>query len=207
MPTIVATSGARFDELGAGVTATTPAYTPPRSFEEKLRPRERAELTSRISGARAWSKRAATSGANFDVIPQSVSVGQILRLNSNADIGCTAPSLSRRARRLDLDKAIVVADTGNPAGGYTDAEYASFGAAFDTLIDPLDRQAFGDADAISTAMDASCIFFTKTVNDLTPASSSSYIGGFFDARDLFPVAVDDRLRRAARRATWARCST
>src|SRR5205085_1524049 len=25
-------------------------------------------------------------------------------------------------------------------------------------------------------------------NDLTPATSSSYIGGFFDARDLFPVA-------------------
>ena len=31
--------------------------------------------------------------------------------------------------------AIVVADTANPVGGFTDAEYAQFGAMFDTFYD------------------------------------------------------------------------
>ena len=49
------------------------------------------------------------------------------------------------ANRLDgkvvaiTDKAIVVADTANPAGGFTDAEYRSIGVTFDTLVDPVDR--------------------------------------------------------------------
>ena len=40
--------------------------------------------------------------------------------------------------------AIVVADTANPTGGFTDAEYLSFATVFDTLIGPLDIQNFGN---------------------------------------------------------------
>jgi hypothetical protein len=32
------------------------------------------------------------------------------------------------------------------------------------------------------------LFFTRAVNELTPASSTSYVAGFFYARDLFPSA-------------------
>src|SRR5207237_6983313 len=84
------------------------------------------------------------------------------------------------------NKAIVVADTGNPSGGYTDSEYASLGTTFDTLIDPLDRAAFGDPSDID-GNGRVVLFFTKTVNDLTPKGSSSYVGGYFYARDLFPT--------------------
>jgi hypothetical protein len=186
LPNLLPSSGSSFDILGASVAASSPSFTASHAFEEKLRAQAKAELTPRIPSARAWAHRRASGGAAFDVIPNAVSIGQILRLNANSDSSCTAPAY-RGARVVAIsNKAIVVADTLNPSGGYSDAEYAAFGAAFDTLIDPLDRQAFGDVSDIDHNGRV-VIFFTKTVNDLTPATSASYIGGFFDARDLFPV--------------------
>jgi hypothetical protein len=143
-------------------------------------------LTPLISSARLWKRTRSGAGAKFDVIPSSVVVGQTLQLNANAETSCASPNY-RGARVVAItNRAIVVADTGNPAGGYTDAEYASLGATFDTLIDPLDRAAFGDPSDID-GNGKIVLFFTKTVNDLTPKSSTSYIGGFFYARDLFPA--------------------
>ena len=62
----------------------------------------------------------------------------------------------------------------------------SFGVTFDTLIDPLDRAAFGDPSDID-GNSRIVLFFTKAVNDLTPTTSTSYVGGFFHGRDLFPT--------------------
>jgi hypothetical protein len=186
LPNAIPTTGASLDLIsgGFGLSATP---RPNRSFEVGLRQRERA-LTPLIAGARRWNRSRSVSGAKFDVIPSTVTVGQILRLNSNANDGCTNP-IYRGARVVAVtNKAIVVADTGNPAGGYTDAEYAGLGTTFDTLIDPLDRAAFGD-DSDIDGNGRVLLFFTKTVNDLTPATSQSYIGGFFFARDLFPATA------------------
>ncbi len=183
---------AQADLLSAGSSATlsvlaTPATTfqRSRSFEIGLRMRERAVLTPLISSARTWVR--ARSGAHpaFDVIPSSVTVGQILRLNANSSVACGSPTYRGGRVVAVTNKAIVVADTLNPTGGYTDAEYASLGATFDTLVDPLARSAFGaptDIDGNGRVL----MFFTKTVNDLTPTTSTSYVGGFFFARDLFP---------------------
>lgn len=83
------------------------------------------------------------------------------------------------------NRAIVVADESNPAGGFTPAEYADFATRFDDLVYPLAAQHFGephDLDRNSRVI----IFFTRAVNDLTTAGSGFYVGGFFFDRDLFP---------------------
>jgi hypothetical protein len=87
-------------------------------------------------------------------------IGQILQLNANSDSECTSPDY-RGARVVAItNSTIVVADTLNPTGGYTDAEYASLGVTFDTLIDPLDRAAFGDPSDID-GNKRIVLFFTK----------------------------------------------
>jgi hypothetical protein len=86
------------------------------------------------------------------------------------------------------NKAIIVADTANPASGYTDADYASIASTFDTLVDPTDTKAFGAPTDIDNNGHV-VLFFTRAVNELTPAKSTSYVGGFFYARDLFPATA------------------
>jgi len=83
-------------------------------------------------------------------------------------------------------QAIVVADTLNPTGGFTTADYQRFAARFDTLVYPLDVGNFGQPTDIDNNSKI-ILFFTAAVNALTPANSSSYVGGFFFGRDLFPT--------------------
>jgi hypothetical protein len=185
-PSLIPSASASLDVIGSSLSLPT-RYHASHAFELALRERERVNLRPLIGAARAARQRAtAASRARFDAIPSAPTVGQMLQLNANADSDCTAP-IYHGARVVAITKsAIVVADTLNPAGGYSDAEYTSLGAAFDTLIDPLDRQAFGDPSDID-GNGRIVLFFTKAVNDLTPKTSTSYIGGFFHGRDLFPT--------------------
>jgi hypothetical protein len=80
----------------------------------------------------------------------------------------------------------VLADTTNPSGGFSTADYQRFAARFDTLVYPLDVTNFGapaDIDKNSKVV----LLFTGAVNALTPPKSTSYVGGFFFGRDLFPT--------------------
>lgn len=185
-PSLIPSASASLDVIGSSTGVPT-RYRASHEFETTLRDRERVRLRPLIAAARAARQRAvASSRALFDAIPSNPTIGQILRLNANADSDCTAPDY-RGARVVAItNSAIVVADTLNPTGGYTDAEYASFGVTFDTLIDPLDRAAFGDPSDID-GNSRIVLFFTKAVNDLTPTTSTSYVGGFFYGRDLFPT--------------------
>ena len=180
---VLASSGAS-SAFSTTVAPAANSFPPARAFEMTLRLSERAALTPRIPGARAWAQSRSTH-ATYDVIPGAVSVGQLLTLNANAKIPCGSPIYRVGRVAAVTNRAIVVADTGNPAAGFSDAEYASLGTTFDTLVDPLDRAAFGDPSDIDNNGRV-VLFFTKTVNDLTPATSGSYVGGFFFARDLFP---------------------
>ncbi|MDB4892506.1 MAG: Peptidase hyicolysin [Gemmatimonadetes bacterium] len=174
--------------LSSGLASLSPPFRASRAFEIGLRLRERAALPSLIPSARTWVRNRSATGALRDAIPSSVTVGQLLRLNANADVACGSPSYHTGRVVAVTTKAIVVADTANPAGGYTDAEYAAVGNTFDTVVDPLDRAAFGDPSDID-GNGRVLLFFTKAVNDLTPASSTSYVGGFFYSRDLFPATA------------------
>jgi hypothetical protein len=92
--------------------------------------------------------------------------------------------------------AVIIADDENPAGGFTQAEYASVATTFDTLVDPLDRSNFGDP----TDLDNNgriIIFYTVEVNKLTPANSQGVVEGFFNPRDIFPKTGTAQLQACA----------
>jgi hypothetical protein len=165
-----------------------------RTLDATLRESERRELTPLIGGARAWMRArqrtsaGAVPGLALSVIPSTASVGQLVSLNANAASACSSPDIRTGRIAAVSNKAIVVADTTNPSSGYTDAEYASIAATFDNLVDPTDTKAFGaptDIDGNGHVV----LFFTRAVNELTPARSTSFVAGFFFARDLFPATA------------------
>lgn len=122
--------------------------------------------------------------ASFAVIPSTVAVGDELRLNVSESSCSDAIIRGFRVAAIGA-KSIVLADTLNPPGGFSSADYARFAAKFDTLVYPLDVDNFGaPSDLDGNAKVA--VLFTKYVNELTPANSDSFIGGFFHPRDLFP---------------------
>ena len=109
-----------------------------------------------------------------------------MTLNANANESCTNPT-SRTGRVAAVtSKAVVVADTANPVGGFTDDEYRAIGVTFDTLTDPVDVAAFGQPTDIDNNGGRSILFFTSAVNALTPRNSSSVVLGFFYSRDILP---------------------
>ncbi|HVX38337.1 MAG TPA: hypothetical protein VHB25_02095 [Gemmatimonadaceae bacterium] len=199
---IIGSSTARVDVLGYGVTAPpaplalrrpsgvltggVPSLVPDDAFEQRLRSRERAEAAARLPAARSWMTanrdvvgvRAATSVA----VP---AVGDLLKYNVNAADFCGNPDLRTGRVVAVTQNAIVVADTLDPPGGFTDDEYKSIGVTFDTLITPVDTAAFGAPTDIDNNGHV-ILFFTRAVNELTPQGALSVVLGFFYARDLYP---------------------
>lgn len=163
-------------------------------FDAKLRRTAQRELAPRMAMARSTMRRRGSFNAipgspSFQTIPSAPSVGQMITLNAQGQSACEQ-IINVRARIAAIsNNAIIAADSLNPAGGFTDAEYQSFATTFDTLINPLDVGAFGqptDIDKNGKIL----ILFTKEVNKLTPRGSSGFIGGFFFERDLFPLQDD-----------------
>lgn len=147
------------------------------------------DLTPLMPDARAQMRRSALR----TMIPSNPTLGSLVTLNANGIQSCTAPK-NRTSRVAAVSAtAIVVADTGNPAGGFTDAEYLSFARMFDTLIVPLATSTFGthgDVDGNGKVV----LFFTKEVNALTPKSGAGgTVGAFFFERDLFPLSTTNGL--------------
>jgi hypothetical protein len=168
-------------------------------FEARLRATRVAELQPMIPAARSWwAARTAPSSstARRSVIPGTVQVGTVVRLNANSNTPCGATDFRGARVEAVSQRAIVVADTLNPIGGFTRAEYAAIAATFDTLVDAVDRRNFGDPTDID-ANGRVVMFFTSAVNALTPRNSDSYIAGFFDSRDLFPQKTANGLQGCA----------
>ncbi len=172
------------------------------AFEQRLRRAEREQLTRIASvGSRASllrSMRRSTAGSRSAILglPATPVVGTYTRLNTNGDSACNAPVMHAARIAAVSTNAIIAVDSLAPAGGFSDAEYASFAATFDTLVFKLDTAAFGapaDLDANGRVL----IFFTQAVNQLTlPTDTLGFIGGFFFARDLFPVTTQSALLQA-----------
>ena len=173
----------------SGEAAIVPALQPDESFEKAFRERERVQLTPLVSGAQAWYQSRRTSGALRNVIPSSVRVGDVVSLNVEGTSGCSAGSAKIRGARVAAisNGAVILSDTANPAGGFTDAEYQSIATQFDTLVTPVDTAAFGaptDIDGNGKVI----LIYTRTVNELTARGSASYVGGLTASRDLFPTS-------------------
>ncbi len=171
------------------------------AFDAHLRSAERALFASQAPAARASYDRAASArssgGARFSVATAVPVVGDLVTFNTEAEKACTNAK-PRTGRVVAVTRnSIVVADTGNPTGGFTTAEYQSFGAAFDTLVYPLDTLNFGKPGDVDGNGDRAVIFYTKAVNDLTPEKSDTYVGGFFFGRDLYPKTTSGNLQGCA----------
>jgi hypothetical protein len=164
------------------------------SFDAALRNRARRELTPLVPAARQRMRQRLS--ASFNAIPSDPGIGSLVTLNAQALNACGA--LKTRTGRVAAvtSKAIVIADTANPAGGFTDAEYSAFGTMFDSVIGPLDSTTFGaptDIDGNKKVV----MFFTKEVNALTPRTADGVVGGFFFERDLFPLQDTNGLQGCA----------
>jgi hypothetical protein len=170
-------------------SAATTAIARDESFELALRQREATELANAAPAARSWfANRRSGVGPrpSFSVVAQAPEVGDLLAFNVNALEGC-ARADARTGRIVAItNKAIVVADTANPPGGFTDADYRSFGVTFDTLVHSVDAAAFGAPADFDENGGRSVLFFTRAVNALTPRGSGSVVLGFFYGRDILP---------------------
>ena len=160
------------------------------SFELGLRQREGREIGAHVAGARAWYSAtrnvSPSGGPSYAILPASVHEGDIVRLNVNAADFCSNPSVRAARVAAITNGAVVLADTSNPAGGFSDAEYRAFGVAMDTLVNPVDTTAFGAPTDIDGNGRVG-ILFTRAVNELTlPGSPGGIILGFYYIRDLLP---------------------
>ena len=158
------------------------------STAARINAKARAVLGPRVSFARQqWSRRAAAAGGfSASVSAQTVQVGDVLTLNVSRN---PCDSLVLRGTRIVAigSQSIVVADTLNPTGGFTQADYQRFATRFDTLVYPIDVANFG-APAAFGPEGKIVLLFTTAVNELTLSNSESYVGGFFFGRDLYPAA-------------------
>ena len=164
-------------------------------FELRLRESERRVLTPLIPAARSWyrNRYSAQTGTglrpSFSTVASAPSVGDLVTLNTKTGAtlsdACQVPD-DRTGRVVAISNhAIVIADTANPTGGYTDAEYLTVGQQFDDVY-AMDVAAFGDPTDIDSNGKI-VMFFTRAVNEMTPKGSGSVVGGFFYGRDLFPT--------------------
>lgn len=153
-----------------------------------------AQLAARGSSASTSSTGALSpSGVSRSAIPSNPQVGDLLTVNTDVKGDCSTKDY-RGVRVMAIGThSIVMADTSNPSGGFTTADYQSFAAKFDTLIFPLDSTNFGAPTDIDKNGKVG-ILFTRAVNEATPANNSSYIAGFFADRDLFPKVSTARLQ-------------
>ena len=188
---------------GANVVLAPPASTvasrsgtseprmlvPDDAFEDALRRREREIMTpANLAAARRESVLRTSTGARASISVAVPAVGDLVSYNVNALENCAHPDFRTGRVAAVTNRAIVVADTANPTGGFTDEQYRSIGVTFDTLVDPVDVAAFGEPGDIDSN-GRSILFFTRAINALTPRGSSSLILGLFYGRDLTPKSA------------------
>lgn len=180
---------------------TSPGLAVSSDFELRLRESERRVLTPLIPAARSWYRNrfASSSGTglrpSFSTTAAVPAIGDLVTLNTKTGAtlsdACQVPD-NRTGRVVAISNtAIVIADTANPTGGYTDTEYQTVGLQFDSVY-TMDVNAFGapsDIDGNGKII----MFFTRAVNEMTPKGSGSVVGGFFYGRDLFPKTDSPQL--------------
>ena len=188
LSTAVSTSFVIVDALARGITSPAPstaqsvvsALPTDARFETELRRREVRDMNAHVAGAREWYARRPPA------LVAMARVGDVADVNVNAVEFCGRPDLRKARVAAITNSAVILADTDNPSGGFTDAEYQALGVEMDTLVQPLATAAFGtphDVDNNGRVV----IFFTKAVNELTARGSpSGVVLGFFYSRDLLP---------------------
>lgn len=181
---IVAVSGAPTPALLPGARTGLRAASrlvPDDAWESALRRRERTSLPRRIDA------RAQPGGPRMAITPGVPAVGALMTLNVESSFACSNAD-NRTGRVMAVgDRIIVMADTMNPSGGLSAAQYQAIADTFDAVIWPTITGTFGAPADIDGNGGRVIAFYTRAVNELTPPGSSSFVGGFFFSRDLFPA--------------------
>ena len=162
-------------------------------FELELRERSERELSPLIPILRAAAPGVAVRPSTTVALPQ---IGDLVALNTNSSSTCSNPKIRTGRVMAVTNRAIVVADTANPANGFTGDDYKYFAAGFDTLVYPVDTLNFG-APTDRDGNEHVILFFTRAVNELTPPGQNFYVGGFFFNRDLFPKTAAGGIQACA----------
>lgn len=156
------------------------------AFETRFRLKERRELEPLVRGRARLFGGLTLRTAFAPAAPLNAVVGEKISLNVNSSQPCSNAILRDMIVRTISTNAIILEDPTNPSGGFTQADYDKIGTDFDNLVYSLNVATFGaptDIDNNGKVL----ILFTAEVNKLTPANSStSFVAGFFYARDLFP---------------------
>lgn len=151
-----------------------------RSLDSEIASVDRRGL---VTGKRPGSvKIIAEAGSTRDTVDLSVITE---RYNVNVDSACEDPDFRIATVAAVGEHSIILADTANPRGGLTSADYRLIARTFDDIVHPVVTRYFGEPTDID-GNGRVLIFYTRAVNELTPPGSEGYIGGFFFARDLFP---------------------
>jgi hypothetical protein len=141
----------------------------------------RARTARRAAVSRSVSGNGTVS---YSAIPASAKVGDIITLNVSSGICLSPVNHGLRVEAIGT-KSIVLGDTLNPSGGFTNTDYQRIATRFDTLVYPLDVGAFGAPSDLDNNGRVA-ILFTRTVNEMVDSTSGYFVGGFFNPRDLFP---------------------
>lgn len=194
-------AAAALSVTGSGIVAVSGAPTPVRApasprwsvsaaaqaidFGAVLRARDRAQMNRLMPAARSGS--AAARAPRRAITPGVPAVGALMSLNVETDNSCSTFD-TRTGRVMAVGtRVIVMADTANPAGGLSAADYQAVADSFDAFVYPVATSNFGTPADIDGNGGRVIAFYTRAVNELTPPASSSYIGGFFFSRDLLPA--------------------
>ncbi|MEO5816422.1 MAG: Ig-like domain-containing protein [Gemmatimonadaceae bacterium] len=141
----------------------------------------RARMARRAAVSRSISGNGTVS---YSAIPASAKVGDIITLNVSSGICSGAVNHGLRVEAIGT-KSIILGDTLNPTGGFANSDYQRIAARFDTLVYPLDVDAFGTPSDLDNNGRVA-ILFTRSVNEMVDSTSGYFVGGFFNPRDLFP---------------------
>ena len=183
-PSLVATG------VSDGAAARLAPRPTPRSIPHSaLRAASRQSVRGRMAMARRTL--APLLGLAQTDVGRTVAVGDTVTLNANVGNAC-ADTRPRAGRVMAVGtRAVVVADTGNPAGGLAAADYAAAAATFDTLIVPFTTATFGEPSDVD-ANGRVVLFFTRFANEFTtPDAGGLSDAGIFLVRDLFPRTAAD----------------
>ncbi|HKP76018.1 MAG TPA: Ig-like domain-containing protein [Longimicrobiaceae bacterium] len=162
-----------------------PGPRPDDAFERRLREMSRRELTPLLRTLDRSAGVRTAAGPRRAITPGVPAVGALMTLNVETDNSCS--TFDNRVGRVVAvgTRIIVMADTMNPAGGLSAADYQAVADSFDTFVYPTVTANFGAPADIDGNGGRVIAFYTRAVNELTPPASSSFIGGFFFSRDLY----------------------
>lgn len=147
-------------------------------FDRRLRERGRA----RLPDVRARSRSAPSMSRNVGrITPDVASQGD----STDFAVSCTSQESVRAVARTVSDAAVIYEDTvmESTGKGFTQAQYDSIAARFDTLTFAVDTTYFG-APADIDENGRVVMLFTPAVNRLDGDYSDGFIVGFFCSADL-----------------------